>query len=360
MATSETVLRVFVAAPGDIGDERDIILTVVNDWNTHRGKSSSTRLEMVWWGNSARPTMGGRPQALINNQVLDDADIVVGIFWSRFGTPTGEADSGTEEEIRRSVAAGKPVMIYFCTRDLPQSSFDAEQFTQIQTFKREMGGQGLYWEYESTEEFKSQFSRHLADTVNELLKTHAGDAEMSTQDKAVFHTDMEAVKVPGMGSTFAPQLSKLDIHMPTVPKVFTDRDRTRFAESAYKTVREFFGNALTRLEQRETAIETDICEITAVQFACRVYVHGEQHAQCKIWFGNEMGSPALYYSTGNVESPSGGSYNDWLSVDHDDSELFLKASGMGFFSGSEQDENHLSPDQAAQYLWKRLTEHIGR
>ena len=69
MATNDRVLRGFVAAPGDIGDERDIIGTVMNDWNTHRGRSIATRLKMVWWGNSARPQMGGRPQALINEQV---------------------------------------------------------------------------------------------------------------------------------------------------------------------------------------------------------------------------------------------------------------------------------------------------
>jgi hypothetical protein len=53
------------------------------------------------WRTHSHPAAGARPQALLNKQVVDRCDILVGVFRLRFGTPTGVADSGTEEAIRR-------------------------------------------------------------------------------------------------------------------------------------------------------------------------------------------------------------------------------------------------------------------
>ena len=56
---------------------------------------------------------------------ISDADVVVGIFWKRFGTPTGDAQSGTEHELRNAWEAwrknGRPdVMVYFSTSRPPR------------------------------------------------------------------------------------------------------------------------------------------------------------------------------------------------------------------------------------------------
>jgi len=39
--------------------------------------------------------MGDRPQAIINKQLVDDADILVAVFWTKLGTATGAAMSGS-------------------------------------------------------------------------------------------------------------------------------------------------------------------------------------------------------------------------------------------------------------------------
>jgi hypothetical protein len=354
MATSETVLRVFVAAPSDIDGERGVVGEVVNDWNTHRGKSAATRLEMVWWGNSARPQMGGRAQALINDQVLDDADIVVGIFWSRFGTPTGAADSGTEEELRRSIEAGKPVMLYFCKRDIPQNNLDITQFSQIQTFRRDMEQKGLFGEYVTNEEFKTEFARHLADTVDELL----AESNDSRTEREVDQRDieMEQISVPGMGSTFVAPLAGIEIPMPTVRAKVTDRDRARFIRDGLKSIHDYFQDALAQLKSSNSSIECDFEDLNAVQFACRIYVNGNQQAQCKVWHGDSMGSPAIYYATDDVLSTTGNSYNEWLSISDETDDLRLQAH-MSLF-GDENSVNAMLPEDAAKYLWLQLTKYL--
>jgi hypothetical protein len=59
----------------------------------------------LWrWETDARPGMHREgPQGLIDGEMkIEDVDVVVGIFWKHFGTPTSDADSGTEHQLRRS------------------------------------------------------------------------------------------------------------------------------------------------------------------------------------------------------------------------------------------------------------------
>jgi hypothetical protein len=42
---------------------------------------------------------------------IEDADVVVGIFWKRFGTPTLDAGSGTEHELRHAFSGSPDVSV---------------------------------------------------------------------------------------------------------------------------------------------------------------------------------------------------------------------------------------------------------
>ncbi len=58
--------------------------------------------------SAARRPYGSRPQEVINSAIVDKCDLLVGIFWTRIGSPSGEADSGTIEEIELVAKAKKP------------------------------------------------------------------------------------------------------------------------------------------------------------------------------------------------------------------------------------------------------------
>jgi hypothetical protein len=107
------LFRVFVGAPSDVDEALDVIRGQIEQWNRDHGPLARTRLEFTNWHTHSHPAAGDRPQSLINKQVVDKCDILVGVFQSRFGTPTGIAASGTEEEIRRCIKGGKTVMVYF-------------------------------------------------------------------------------------------------------------------------------------------------------------------------------------------------------------------------------------------------------
>jgi hypothetical protein len=98
---------------------------------------------------------------MVNDRLLAHADILVGIFWSRVGTPTGEAASGTIEEIERHIAEGKPAMLYFSSRDIPQDMIDGEQLEKLTAFKKWASQQGIYYEYETPDDLRSALREHL-------------------------------------------------------------------------------------------------------------------------------------------------------------------------------------------------------
>src|SRR5207249_1565198 len=106
IASMETVklFSVFLSAPSDVTEEQLIIDGVIREWNIQHGKAAGVRVELIHWRTHTYPATGQRAQAIINKQAFDRSDIVVGIFWSKFGTPTGRSGSGTEEELRRGIA----------------------------------------------------------------------------------------------------------------------------------------------------------------------------------------------------------------------------------------------------------------
>ena len=168
------MIRVFWSAPSDIADEHDAFFDTISEWNSVHSAAQSALLKPVAWKTDTFPD-AGRPQAVINEQLLDASDILVAVFWSRFGTPTGVADSGTEEEIRRSVAAGRPVMLYFCEREIPPGASDADQLRRLSRFKEEFRRTALVYPYRGTEDFRRAFAQHLAMAVNVVLKRQRSD-----------------------------------------------------------------------------------------------------------------------------------------------------------------------------------------
>src|SRR5438067_4458442 len=99
MAYDAKVYNVMIASPGDVEVERSIVRDVIADWNAANAAVTGKMLQPVGWDTHSAPEMGDRPQSIINKQVLKQSDLLVAVFWTRLGTPTDVAPSGTAEEI---------------------------------------------------------------------------------------------------------------------------------------------------------------------------------------------------------------------------------------------------------------------
>jgi hypothetical protein len=166
MAYQATVCNVMIACPSDVEEERQTAREVIWNWNYLHSQRTNIVLMPVAWETHSAPDVGDRPQAIINKQVLEGIDLLIGIFWTRLGTPTGREDSGTVEEIKEHVKKGKPAMLYFSAGDIPRDSIDTEQLRRLNAFKEECETTGLIARYRDVSDFKDQLTHHLMRTVD--------------------------------------------------------------------------------------------------------------------------------------------------------------------------------------------------
>lgn len=169
MPYGAVVYNVMIASPGDVAKERQIVRDVVLEWNAINSKDRGIVLAAVAWETHASPEMGDRPQAIINKQLLRQCDLLVAVFWTRLGSPTGAAPSGTVEEINEHVANRKPALIYFSDEPVRPDSVDEAQYAALKAFKAECAAKGLYESYSTVAEFREKVARQLAQTVIRML-----------------------------------------------------------------------------------------------------------------------------------------------------------------------------------------------
>lgn len=174
MSYQATVFKVMIASPSDVAAERSIVREVLSEWNIIHSDSRHVVLLPVGWETHSVPEMGDRPQAIINKQILSDCDLLVGVFWTRIGTATGEYDSGTVEEIEEHIKADKPAMLYFSNSPVVPDSVDAEQYSRLKVFKDSCKSRGIYESYSDLSDFRSKFYRQLQIKIN-LDKQFSGD-----------------------------------------------------------------------------------------------------------------------------------------------------------------------------------------
>lgn len=156
-----------IASPGDVASERAIIRDVIYEWKAVHSLARNIVLLPIGWESHSSPEMGASPQTIINEQILEQCDLLVGVFWTRIGTPTKEHPSGTVEEIEKHIKSGKPVMLYFSSQPVVLESVDLEQYQKLQEFKKSCQSRGLYENYDSHSDFKDKFYRHLQLKVNQ-------------------------------------------------------------------------------------------------------------------------------------------------------------------------------------------------
>ena len=131
----------------------------------------------VRWKTDARPQTAARPQEAINQQIVRESDILIGMFWTRFGTHTGVAEFGTVEEINEFSAAGKPTMLYFSRRPVDPSGIDVQQLRQLREFNEATYKTALSGSFTSLDGLRQVLVRDLLSQVRAFGLRRAKRAE---------------------------------------------------------------------------------------------------------------------------------------------------------------------------------------
>jgi hypothetical protein len=194
--------HVFLASPGDVAAERQHVRKFFDEYNRHTAHIWQARFEVIDWEKYA--TIGvGRPQELINQQTLekyrDSLALVVGIMGQRFGSPSGKAESGTEEEFNWAMesykkSAGFPEIKWFFRKvdklELPAAPDEADsaldQWKKVLAFRKRMQDLNdpvFYTEYPGAAGFADVFERDLNQWLADPARPWA--AERAVQIAAV-------------------------------------------------------------------------------------------------------------------------------------------------------------------------------
>jgi HEAT repeat protein len=173
METKRT-LRIVVASPADVQAEREALPAIIEELNRGIAGDRGLMFELSSWENDGYPGLDRQgPQGLLDKILkIENCDVLIGIFWKRFGTPTPTAASGTEHEILQAYesweAKGHPhVLIYFNQKPFgpPKSKQELEQWARIIDFKERFSGKGLLWQYKGKSQFEKQVRTHLTKIV---------------------------------------------------------------------------------------------------------------------------------------------------------------------------------------------------
>ncbi|MGH3450921.1 MAG: hypothetical protein ACRDQW_09345 [Haloechinothrix sp.] len=168
MAYTAKVLRALISCPSDV-DIRDVraVQAAIARWNVLLGEQFGSIVVPVHWSEHASAAFGSPPQDILNEQLVDTVDFAIAIFWTRLGSPTSAAQSGTAEEITRIAAAGKSVSVLRCLRPVDASNLDAEQFASLGVYLKDLRGHALLLSYRDAGTLASQ-----VDTILTRLVTH--------------------------------------------------------------------------------------------------------------------------------------------------------------------------------------------
>lgn len=156
-------LRIVVASPGDVQAEWDVMPVLVGEFNGGIAAEHGFRLELFRWDTDAHPRFHPEDaQGQIDTAFhIEECDLLIGVFWKRFGVPVKDTESETEQEFLRAYEAweqqGHPrIWVYFKQEAFnPQSKEETDQWGEVLEFKQSLPPKGLWWQYSDTAEFKT-------------------------------------------------------------------------------------------------------------------------------------------------------------------------------------------------------------
>lgn len=164
-------IKVLVSSPNDQEHQAAVALQAVNNLNTILNPLGHSLKAMHWKSNTSTGR-AERAQEVINDQT-EDCDAIIAIFGTRFGTPTGDFLSGTEEEVRRFIrkpggtSPSYDVHVFFnASATLNPLEIDPNQLVRVQNFGRYLSEHGVaYAQFSSDEQLSKLVSLAMSTLI---------------------------------------------------------------------------------------------------------------------------------------------------------------------------------------------------
>ena len=222
MGTTKTI-KVFIASPGDLAEERRAFKEVVDGLNKGFGRGADVVFEPLGW-EDALSQVGRRSQAVIN-QDIDACDVFILAMWRRWGQEAPDAapyTSYTEEEFYRALARREKkngdgprrpaVCVFFKHIDPSYMTDPGPQLARVLAFRRKLEETkaALYHSFDDVATFRTEIEEHLIgfaqgrfdtddgvgtpivpDSVLGEIQKHKEEAEKAVAELAVMKAEKE-------------------------------------------------------------------------------------------------------------------------------------------------------------------------
>ena len=191
----------------------------------------------------------------------------------------------------------------------------------------------------------------IADMVTKIVGTSVGTIAL---DKGAGNAEMFELgwsDEPPVG-TMSGQAAEAPkpSHIPRVKRTISDRERDRFLEECFTTIRAHFQRSLDELDRADPHVETTFQEVHSTKFFCRVYVDGDERAACKVRC--KSGSGEIQYEENPRDVDNDTTSNEILWIKDDGVDIFAEVLGMqAHYTGGKMDVR-LNPQQAAEHIWR--------
>lgn len=159
MSKTFTKYYLLLSCPNDANTFIPAIKDSVERFNMTYGESNDLYIELKHWSLNSFAQSGKTAQHILNEQLVDNCDFCVALFWNRFGTPTDKYDSGTEEEIDLMMQQNKNVFLYHITAPSGTNKAYNAQRKKITDFLKKY--KGLYKTVNSTTELQEDLFKGL-------------------------------------------------------------------------------------------------------------------------------------------------------------------------------------------------------
>ena len=245
-------LRLVVVSPSDVKVERDIVPDVVNELNSAVCGERDLCIVAYRWENQAYTAFHtrGYQQGVIDRILkIDEADVVIAIFWTRLGTPDPKLDgkTGSEYELDQALARlnargplGKTsphIAVYRSTaransnwRDAAASQQKDELDVYLRRIERPVGPDdrargesqadspsGFVADYDGPTEFRHRLYADLHNWVRTHFAIPDGYARTFGGEEllAAYHRSLEVehARVPGLFREYVTELDTVFIEL---------------------------------------------------------------------------------------------------------------------------------------------------
>ena len=326
-------IRIFFSSPGDVEDEREIARDVIEELQQLEGEEIGVNLIYKGWETDTYPAVG-RPQEVINKQI-GDYEIFVGVFWTRYGTPTGEAESGTVEEFERALENRDEddipsVLFYFRQTPVKMETIEElEQKMKVVRFRLEYGEKaGLYETYTKLDEFAKKLRQGLLETIRNVRSQQ---------------TSMEAVPVASAVNEPTGEFNDLDAEM----------GPGEFVRESLELVAEDF-DGFADIDLDDTVRMEIEWEDTGTAFRVTIYAEDKLVNRCRIAESVHRRQHLIVCIIGATAARTARGRSEMIKaqVDEKQGQLCFRLASQNLDPPEDKIDGH----ELAQYLWNALTD----